>query len=200
MKKKVSTCILAMAALVICVGSANAQDKFATFGVKAGGNLSNMGGDIKKTDYVFKYQVGVTADLAFTENWYLLTGLDLQTKGTKSKPKNQAETKFNPMYLQIPVHAGYKLEVGPNMKLVFEAGPYVAYGISGKMKSAGTKVNIFGDDKFKRFDFGAGAGVGVEISKFVVKAGYDYGIIDISDVKGTKARNHNGYVTVGYHF
>ena len=200
MKKRVSTLIMAMAALVICVGSVNAQDKFATFGVKAGGNVSSMGGDIKKTEYVFKYQVGVTADLAFTDNWYLITGLELQTKGTKSKPHGTPNVKYNPMYLQIPVHAAYKMDVADNTRLVFEAGPYVAYGISGKMKGGGTKVNVFGDNKFKRFDMGAGAAVGVEISKFVVKTGYDFGILDVSDMKGVKARNHNGYVTVGYHF
>lgn len=200
MKKRVSTLILAMTALVICSGSVHAQDKFATFGVKGGANVSSMGGDIKKTDYVFKYQFGVTADLAFTENWYLITGLDLQTKGTKSKPHGSAEMKYNPMYLQMPVHAAYKFNVADNTKLVFEAGPYVAYGISGKMKGGGTKVNIFGDDKFKRFDMGAGAAVGVELSKFVIKTGYDFGILDVCDIKGVKARNHNGYVTVGYHF
>lgn len=200
MKKLLSTCVLAMTALVICTGTVNAQEKFLTLGVKAGGNLSSMNGDIKKTDYVFKYQAGITADLAFTENWYLITGLELQTKGTKSKPHGSADVKYNPMYLQIPVHAAYKLEVADNTKLVFEAGPYVAYGISGKMKSEGRKVNIFGDDRFKRFDMGAGASFGVEISKFVIKTGYDFGIIDIAKADGVKARNHGGYVTVGYHF
>ena len=200
MKKRVSTLIMAMAALVICAGSVNAQDKFATFGVKGGGNISSMGGEITKTNYVFKYQFGVTADLAFTDNFYLITGLDLQTKGPKSKPHGAANAKYNPMYLQIPVHAAYKMDVSDNTRLVFEAGPYVAYGISGKVKSDGHKVNIFGDDKFKRFDMGAGAAVGVEFSKFVIKTGYDFGILDVSDMKGVKARNHNGYVTVGYHF
>jgi len=200
MKKNVSTWVLAMAALVICTGSVNAQDKFATFGVKVGANLSSMGGDIKKTDYVFKYQAGVTADLAFSENFYLITGLDFQTKGTKSKPKGSADIKYNPMYLQVPVHAAYKFNVADNTKLVFQAGPYVAYGIGGKMKSQGTKISIFGDDKFKRFDMGLGTAVGVELGKIVIKGGYDFGLLDVSDISGVKARNHNGYVTLGYHF
>jgi len=200
MKKSLSTWVLAMTALVICTGTVNAQEKFATFGVKAGANLSTMNGDIKKTNYVFKYQFGLTADLAFTENFYLITGLELQTKGTKSKPHGSSDTKFNPMYLQIPVHAAYKFNVADNTKLVFEAGPYVAYGISGKMKTDGSKVNIFGDDRFKRFDMGAGAAVGVEVSKFVIKTGYDFGILDVCKIDGVKARNHGGYVTVGYQF
>lgn len=200
MKKVFSTWALAMTAMVICTGTVNAQEKFLTLGVKAGANLTSMNGDIKKTDYVFKYQAGITADLAFTDNWYLITGIELQTKGTKSKPHGSPEVKYNPMYLQIPVHAAYKLEVADNTKLVFEAGPYVAYGISGKAKSEGHKVNVFGDDRFKRFDMGAGAAFGVEISKFIVKSGYDFGITNVVKTDGMKSRNHGGYVTVGYHF
>jgi len=200
MKKRISTLVLAMAALVVCTGSLKAQDKFVTLGVKAGANLSSFSGDINKTSYVFKYQFGVTADFAFTENFYVITGLDLQTKGTKSKPKNSANIKFNPMYLQMPIHAAYKFDIAPGTRLVAEAGPYLAYGISGKMKGGGEKENIFGDNRFKRFDFGLGAGVGVELNKFVIKGGYDFGLIDICKIDGVKARNHNAYLTVGYHF
>lgn len=200
MKKRISTLVLAITALVICSGSVSAQKKFITLGVKAGGNLSSMSGDINKTNYVFKYQAGITADLALTENFYVITGLDFQAKGTKSKTKGSANLKYNPMYLQIPVHAAYKMDIAPNTKFVIEAGPYVAYGIGGKVKGDGKKVNIFGDNKFKRFDFGVGAGVGVELGKIVVKGGYDFGLINIYDVKKDKARNHNAYLTLGYHF
>jgi len=198
MKKRISTLVLAMSALVICSGTLNAQD--VTFGVRGGANLSSFNGDISKTKYIFKYQVGATVDIGFTDNIYLITGLDLQTKGTKSKPKLGPDVKYNPMYLSIPIHAGYKFDVGSNSRIVVEAGPYVAYGISGKIKGDGKKVNFFGDDRFKRFDFGLGAGVGYEYSHFVVKGGYDFGLINISDMKGVKARNHNAYLTVGYRF
>lgn len=198
MKKRISTLVLAITALVICTGTVSAQDKFATFGVKGGANLSSFSGDLNKTNYVFKYQFGVTADLALTENFYIITGLDLQTKGTKQKLT--PNVKYNPMYLQIPVHAAYKFDIAPKTKFVVEAGPYLAYGISGKVKSGGEKVNIFGDDRFKRFDMGLGAGVGIELNKFVIKGGYDFGLLDVSDVKGVKARNHNAYLTLGYHF
>jgi len=201
MKKRISTLVFALAAVMICTCSLNAQEKFATLGVKAGGNLSSLGGDIQKTNYVFKYQVGITVDLALAENFYVVTGLDLQTKGTKSKPNGHPNEKYNPMYLQVPVHAAYKMNIGQNSKFVIEAGPYVAYGISGKVKQdGGGKVNIFGDDRFKRFDFGLGAGVGVELGKIVVKGGYDFGLLNISDVKGVKVRNNNAYLTLGYHF
>lgn len=200
MKKKISTLILTAAILVMGTGVTYAQDKPVTLGVKAGGNLSSFSGDINKTKYVFKYQFGVTADLALSENLYVITGLELQTKGTKSEPKGLPETKYNPMYLQLPVHAAYKLNIGPGTRFVMEAGPYVAYGISGKIKEDGEKINIFGDHRFKRFDFGVGAGIGLEFNKIVVKGGYDFGLVDICKVNGVKARNQNAYLTLGYHF
>jgi len=200
MKKRISTLVLAMTALIICTGPINAQEKFATFGVKAGANLASFNGDIPKTNYVFKYQFGVTADLALTENFYIVTGLDFQTKGTKSKPRGSSNVKYNPIYLQMPIHAAYKFDIAPKTRFVVEAGPYLAYGIGGKMKEDGRKMNMFKDNRFKRFDLGLGAGVGVELNKFVIKGGYDFGLLDVCDVKGVKARNHNGYITVGYHF
>ena len=35
-----------------------------------------------------QWQFGTTGDLVVMNNFYLLTGLEFQTKGTKSKPKN----------------------------------------------------------------------------------------------------------------
>lgn len=200
MKKKISTLMLTMTLLVVGNGVIHAQDKPLTLGVKAGANLSSFSGDINKTNYVFKYQFGVTADLALTNNLYVITGLELQTKGTKSKPKGEAHVKYNPMYLQLPVHAAYKFDIARNTRFVVEGGPYIAYGLGGKVKGGGEKMNIFGDERFKRFDFGLGAGVGVEFNKIVVKGGYDFGLVDVCKVKGMKARNQNAYLTLGYHF
>lgn len=198
-KMSFTTMIVAMVMMIVCAGTVNAQDKFVTFGVKGGANLSSYSGDIKNTNYVFKYQFGVTADIALTDHLYVVTGLDFQTKGTKVDSKINKDTKYNPMYLQLPVHAAYKFDIAPSMRFVVEAGPYIAYGIGGKMKGD-RKVDIFGDDKFKRFDFGLGAGIGLEYKMIAVKAGYDFGLINVSDAKGVKARNQNAYLTLGYRF
>lgn len=198
-KMNLKTMAVAMSALFVFAGSVSAQDSFLTLGIKGGANLSNYSGDIDDNKYVFKYQFGITADMALTDNFYLITGLDFQTKGAKSKPDVGQEVKFNPMYLQIPVHAAYKFDIATDTRFVVEAGPYFAYGIGGKMKGE-EKHNIFKDDRFKRFDLGLGAGIGVEYKMFALKGGYDFGLLDISDMSGIKARNHNAYLTLGYRF
>lgn len=191
--------IIFTAALIALICSAlqvNAQDKPVTFGVKAGVNLSTLGADLKESKYVFRYQAGITADIALCENLYLMTGLDFQAKGAKLDG-----VKYNPMYLQLPVTVGYKFDLGYNTRLVLNAGPYLAYGIGGKTKGgeAGSR-KLFKDDIFTRLDYGVIGGVGIELDMFTVSAGYDLGLGNISDVAGTKARNRNVYLTVGVKF
>jgi hypothetical protein len=105
------------------------------------------------------------------------------------------------MYLQLPATIGYKFDLGGDTRLVLNAGPYIAYGIGGKTKGgeAGSR-KLFKDDIFKRLDYGVIGGIGFEFGRFAVGAGYDLGLANISDVKGTKARNRNAYLTVGVKF
>ena len=185
-----------LVALTISAVQVKAQDKPVTFGVKAGVNLSTLGGDLKDSKYTFKYQAGITVDVLLVDHLYLMTGLDFQAKGAKL-----GGVKYNPMYLQLPAMIGYKFDLGANTRLVLNAGPYIAYGIGGKTKGgeAGSQ-KLFKDDIFKRLDYGVVGGVGVEFGKFSIGAGYDLGLANISDVKGTKARNRNAYLTVGVKF
>ncbi len=200
MNKMRLTMVAVITVLTIGATQVKAQEKPVTFGVKAGVNLSTFGGDMKNTKSTFKYQVGITADIALTNNLYVLTGLDFQTKGSKYSPKSAPNIKYNPMYLSIPAHLGYKFELLPGTKLVINAGPYIAYGIGGKAKGDGNSEKIFGDNRFKRLDYGVGGGIGFEFGKFCVNGGYDLGLANVSDVKGNKIKNRNAYLTLGYKF
>ena len=206
---------------------ANAQDKPLTFGVRAGMNISNFSGSgVEDSDAKIGFNVGATLDYAFTSDLYLMTGLEFTMKGAKSKGTIMQDgisisgtEKCNPMYLQVPVHIGYKLPLIGDTNVIFHAGPYVAYGIAGSYKFDGgvssggqtVKGNIDTDffDLFKRFDFGLGFGVNAEFGKINAGLGCDFGLIDISDVsvvneKGQledgKVRNMNVSVSLGYKF
>jgi len=217
--KKIKVVLFAVALLIGV--SASAQDQKITYGIKAGVNMSNMSGDIDGNKVKIGFNAGVTLDYAFTPDLYLLTGLEFTTKGFKLDEKLDlgdfgfggignvdAKVTFNPMYLQIPVHVGYKLTIADNTRINFHAGPYVAYGVGGKITA---KVNvagaegkesesIFGDGKFKRFDFGLGLGAGVEFGKIGVGLGYDFGLVNILDANGASVKNGNAYLSVGYKF
>jgi hypothetical protein len=95
---------------------------------------------------------------------------------------------------------------------VLHAGPYVAYGIGGKVTGTGrTNVDgtdisvaieqdVFGEDGIKRFDFGIGLGVGVEFGRFGVGLGYDLGLANLTGESNYRLNNMNAFLRVGYRF
>lgn len=192
--------VLSLILLVEASITVKAQDSPVSIGLKGGINLSDFGGDMKDVKSAIKYQAGITFDIACTENVYLQTGIEFLTKGAKQKPGTGTNIKYNPIYLQVPVHAAYKFNIANDIRLVINAGPYVAYGLGGKIKAGDEKEDFFGDNRFKRFDFGIGGGAGIEIGKIVFSLGYDFGLANISDTKGTKVRNRNAYASIGFKF
>ncbi|WP_101689794.1 porin family protein [Dysgonomonas massiliensis] len=190
---------LLLAATLIMVGvSLNAQDNQFTFGVKAGVNMSNMNGDVNGNKVRFGYNIGVTLDYAINQDWYILSGLQYTTKGMNGENKES----LHAAYLQLPIHAGYKLEVTPATTLVFHAGPYLAYGINGDLssKEEGVKISVSTFDFLKRFDAGLGLGVGAEFGKIALDLGWDFGLVNVLDKGEGSIRNGNAYLTVGYKF
>lgn len=203
------------------------------FGVRGGINISNFGGDdIKLNDANTKmddktalvgYMAGITLDYELAPAVYLQTGLDFTTKGAKYETGTSGVSgslKFTPMYLQVPVHVAFKLPITESTKIVLGGGAFAAYGVGGKVKSS---INIgdssadfpesdfFGDDTFKRFDFGLGINAGVELGKLTVGVGYDLGLANIaqSELKmgditvsndKNKVRTQNAYAAVGIRF
>ena len=195
MKKVLQASLIAVALLV--GSNVSAQDSPIQLGVKAGVNLSNFGGDVEGTKAKVGFNAGVTLDYNFTPNVALLTGLEFTTKGAKYKHLDDASV--NAMFIQLPVHVGYKLPVTETMKVVFHAGPYAAYGIGGKNKIEGVKFDTFGKDALKEFDFGVGLGAGLEFGQIGVGLGWDFGLADLSRGDGS-VKTQNGYLSLGYKF
>lgn len=187
-------------AIALLIGiNASAQDSPLSLGVKAGVNLSNAMGEIKDPSAKVGFNAGLTADYAFTPNWYLQTGLEFTMKGYK-QTKGGLDTSTNPMYIQLPIHGAYKLPITESTKLVFHAGPYVALGVGGKVENAGVKADFFSKYYAKRFDAGLGGGVGVEFGAVSVNLGCDFGLVNISQLDNYSTKNQNAYLSLGYRF
>ncbi|MBN9301557.1 MULTISPECIES: porin family protein [Dysgonomonas] len=217
MKMIVRTTLI-VAAILLTIG-VSAQDKPLTFGVKAGMNISNFSGDFEDTKAKIGFNAGVTLDFALTNDLYLLTGLEFTSKG--AKVNEDTNLKMNLSYLQLPVHAGYKLTVANGTRIVFHAGPYIAYAADGKWKVKGVEdsVGVFGDEaeaaglKMKRFDFGLGFGVGAEFGQFNAGLNCDFGLVNIADfgmidledlgkldASSVSVKNMNVGISLGYKF
>lgn len=208
MKKMKLTLVVAMLAIVT---AASAQ---MSLGVKGGMNMSNFYGDeLNDKNMKIGFHIGLAADYEFMPSMAIQTGLFLTTKGSKTTGEFlgiKGEYTHNPMYLQVPVHFAYKLDATPGTRIVFHAGPYVAYGVAGKSKlkvSAGGEsrtsegTNLFGDKgSLKPFDAGLGLGVGAEFGPILVDLGWDMGLVNISKVSNGNIKNQNAYLSVGYKF
>lgn len=202
MKKIKLMLVLALFAMVTAV---SAQ---VSLGVKGGINMSNLYGDELDNENVkIGFNVGLLADIDFSFSSAIQTGLFFTTKGYKYDSGNLDYTE-NLMYIQLPVHYAYKIDVTPGTRVVFHAGPYAAYGVGGSRKLDAGELGslevdkIFGDgmSQYKPFDAGLGLGVGAEFGPILVDLGWDMGLVNISNTSNGNVKNQNAYLSVGYKF
>ena len=201
---------------------ATAASAQVSFGIQGGVNLSNVTHSVEEvsTNPKFGFNAGILADFGLTHNMGIRSGLFFHTKGFRAEITEadiiDVRSTTNLMYLQIPVHFAYKVDVMPGTRIVFHAGPYVAYGIGGSQNFEvrrspadiqwGDESPVFGDDGFNRFDFGLGLGVGVEFGRFLTGIGWDMGLLNLANdnrrgfSEVPTIRNQNAYLTVGFRF
>lgn len=198
MKTYFKICLAATALFITTSASAQLP---ISLGIKGGVNMSNFSGDVNDKSAKAGFHVGIVADIDLpVSNLGILTGLEYTAKGAKYKvdpllPRLEA----NANYLQLPAHLRYKFDLMPSISLIAHGGPYFAYGVDGKIKQAGDKIDTFGKNGLDRFDWGLGAGIGARVWKLGVDLGVDFGLKNIGD-KDVSVKNQNAYFSVSYFF
>ncbi|MDR1707999.1 MAG: PorT family protein [Prevotella sp.] len=198
--------------------------------IRAGANVSNSTWDIESDFVNKKgkigFQGGVMLEYSLPNNPFdLQTGLFLTTKGAKLKTEDNIiggtggafyrNRTLNQMYLEMPVFAVYKMYMSNSTCVYFNLGPYIAYGIGGKNKekiTGNTQIketpeeDTFGkSDKLtygnlKKFDFGIGGGVGMEVGRIIVGLSCELGLTNLSNNNSYKYKNVSSLATLGYKF
>lgn len=222
MKKLCFLLVGAMGFVSAMAQSQNVQVGGTTFGVRAGVNFQNINGrdasdDKLENKLVPRFHIGANAEIPIAPEFYVQPGLLFSTKGTKFDEGYAGNPKLNLSYIEVPVNLLYKPTLGAG-KLLVGFGPYVAYGIGGKLKTDGDDTDVkfkgkvkVGDDPnlvyFKPFDAGANFLFGYEFAnRFSAQLNAQLGLVNInSDYDGipdTDARSANtGFgVSVGYRF
>lgn len=225
MRKKV---LLIAFSFFIAVSSYS-QDKLFSLGVRAGMNLSDMSVEHSDTKARVGYQFGIVGEYKLPNDFFLQSSLNVSSKGTKVDldidydfngdgipDKGSVKTTWNATYLELPVLVGYKVNVTEGFGLKFMAGPYIAYGIGGKITGTASvdmgipdggyelysgkdKMDSFSDESLKHFDFGLLGGVAADYQKFTITLGYEYGLSNVS--QGSNGiHNRNAFLTIGYNF
>jgi hypothetical protein len=106
------------------------------FGVRAGVNLQTVNG---------KDDAGKKLENDMTIGFH--AGVNFSTKGAKETFESFTTT-YNLNYLELPIHLVYKPQLGSG-KLIVGFGPYLGYGLMGKVKpEEGSDKDI----KFKQGD------------------------------------------------
>ncbi|MBR3711808.1 MAG: PorT family protein [Bacteroidales bacterium] len=185
--------LLVIAAVMALATPAFSQE--LSFGAKVGLNLSSAtiksGGekadDIKMLPGL---NVGVFADMNFSELLALEAGLQYEQKGYKFTYKEQGEElkdKYAIQYLTIPVNLRANLAMGDNT-LYFLAGPTFGLGLSaketveynGEKESESAKFGNGEEDDIKRMNVGLLFGAGFDLSSNLgFRVTYDLGLSNL---------------------
>ena len=199
--------------LIIVVAFTMTTKSFAQvkYGVKAGLNFANLSESDNDDSYnegktsKIGFHFGGTAEFPASEALSVQTGLLYSTKGYKIND-GDFSTALNLNYLEIPINAIYKIEVGGS-KLCLNAGPYLGYAFSGSLaygdESYDYKIGSGDEDDIKALDYGINIGAGVELNdKITIGLQYGLGLANISSYTeyGYKSNNRVIGISVGYMF
>jgi hypothetical protein len=214
MNKKV---LLVLAVVVLTANQTKAQ--FA-FGVRAGVGLTNVyqreNDEMKVLDWNPGFNFGVVAEYALIDFLFLQPGISFSRQGMKTEKsanfgKNTATLTWDLNYIQIPINLQLRNRSG---KLYVQVGPYLGYGISGKLKveavsggkteSDSEKIDFGGKGTtvtdFKALDFGLGFGAGFRFGNLQTGLGLNYGLVNITPSKDVSMKNIGLALTAAYLF
>lgn len=192
--------LLSLVAVVMVIAGANAQ---TSFGVKAGANLANVGGDVEDTNMKVGFHIGGVANFKLTESFAFAPELLFSTQGYKIDGGDVMgvsipDVKMNTTYLNIPLLA--KIYLGESFNI--HAGPTVGFLLGAKVKAGDESVDA--KDFYKGLDFGLGFGLGYELeSGLNFGARYNLGLANIADTEDgddSKATNQVIQISVGFNF
>lgn len=195
--------------------------------VRGGYQAANITGSSIDTKITHGARVGAAADITVYDGGMsrisIQPGVDFAMKGykvgeIKKDDKAGLSTTTSLYYVDIPVLANFAFDLGNDLGVFVNAGPYLGVGVGGKVTGKGKIFGLEGKSEkdikpfdkdngmLNRLDWGAQVGAGVEYNHFQVGVGTQFGIGDIRNDKWKKAnedkaiRNSNFFVTVGYRF
>ena len=197
-----------------------------TFGLKAGYSLSDMlmkdGGDNVSDELSARsgFHFGPTMEFEINENFSIETAFLFTTKGISMSESESVDNvtfssdlELNLFYMDIPVYAKAYVDFG-SVRLYGMLGPYVAAGLTGKIKmegSAGPGLYSEEDDiswgsgeedDLKRLAAGIALGGGVHVHSLLFEVSTHLGLSNLSPHSEYDliAKNRLFMVTVAYSF
>lgn len=224
MKTKLFSLIMLLMVSATLTFAQTAEKGKLSFGIVGGINFQNLNGKLStgdklENDMLLGFHAGVNVQIPIAPEFYFQPGLMFAVKGAKSTPfagnDYTKKTKIN--YIEMPLNMVYKAALG-NGFFMLGFGPYVAYGIGGKVQTEVGSVTLEKNIEFqsqagaldypvyKRFDAGANIFAGFEMaSGLFVQLDTQFGMLDINPDRGTSndksASKNTGFgISAGYRF
>jgi hypothetical protein len=205
--------------ITLCIAalSSAAFAQTIDFGIKAGLNLSNQtlsgAGQSMYSKNLTGFNVGGIMDLGLGD-FSIQPGIFFTTKGYESNPiplysgtgQNGGTDKIKLDYIQVPVNLLYHIHIVPGLKFYLGGGPYLGYGVSGKVTGGGESADIHFSKitdgfSYKNPDFGVNFIAGFEIEKrILLDASYGLGLSNITYSPTATMHNRVRGISVGYLF
>ncbi|MDR3696207.1 porin family protein [Mucilaginibacter sp.] len=197
-----------------------------TFGVRGGVNFANLLLHTSNSDNILLYNlpgslttfsVGAFVDFKFG-NFSLQPSINYTVKGDNEKMALGGDSSFTKNwhlnYLEIPVDLAYHIKIAIG-NIYIGAGPYIAFGLTGKVKagfgsnSSSVDAKFGGNNMFKSTDIGLNGIAGLQLKNgFLFHLNYDLGLSNILNATydNANANDNNSVKTrtfglsVGYAF
>jgi len=204
-----------LAMLLSKTSAVQAQDEMKTrFGVKVGGNLSNLYvNNVTDEKAKFGFHAGVFAKAPLSELFAIQPELLYTSVGSKIGSYTLLQTRdvnFNLNYIQLPVLAAVTLSA-----INIQFGPYVSYLVNANVKNVKVDnngiptstggVRELNRDDFNTLDYGLAGGITFDLSSFQIGARYNYGLREvgkggIAGALTNNAKNSVAQVYIGIGF
>lgn len=219
MKKTVSYLVFTF----LLMSQLNAQQVYVQGGLNLANITNDKNGNTEENNTLPSFNTGLMIRFGLSSEFDLESGLILTGRGSKAETyfngkSDYVKSRFNPIYIEMPLNALIKVPLSNHTKLVFSAGPYAAIGIAGKSRSESkvgpiytsstSSIKFSNDnpltsdqedaayDKLKRFDFGLNAGVALEFKPIYIKAGFGMGLTKINSTQSNNSADEkNKYRT-----
>ena len=165
------------------------------YGVRFGGTLASVGGDVSvgtKAGLTLAGVIGLR--VSHSSPVFLESGLYYTQRGAKED--NITITHDN---LEIPILVKYGIKATDEIAVLPFIGPYFAYAVSPEYKYKGETVP---KDQFRpnRNNMGFKLGCGVEYNKLYAELGYQFAVTNFVDSDDITAHNNALFLNLGLNF
>jgi opacity protein-like surface antigen len=169
------------------------------FGIKAGGNLSDLT-NLDREKSKIGFYAGVFMNAPISSDFSIQPEVVYSQQGSKYKDNVLGLDKTNLGYINVPVMVQYNatpefyLEAGPEFGFLVDAKD--KYNINGNTRSVDVKDNL------NTFNFGMGLGAGYRFTPNIsINARYTAGFTNIvKNNGGDSVKNNNFQLGLGYTF